>query len=706
MKELALLAMNETKDVVLLTDLDTHALLYINPAGMTQFQIPSDLDYSGQPCYRVLRGLDDFCPMCPLGKLRHDRFFDWEYYNPKVGRQFRAQGKLIEFKGRTVHFEMAYDVTELYDANLELQRRLHHDQALLDCIQTLALGTDHSQSLIQLLEKVCKYYEGERAYIFELDARKEHLKLSHEWCASGAPTHRDIIPSVPMEELSPWMTQFHTEAERILPDLYHISAQPPEIQRLLREHHITSLISAPLLLDGQIIGFCGVDQPKQIELGVELLRSVAVFMAADLGKRRMSKQMDRLTYEDSLTNTGNRWAFLASLQHLEEDPPRSLGMVFLDLNGLRVANVSKGRSYGDYLLRHTGDTLRTLFERQVYRVGGDEFTILCPNVTRQDFEGQLSLLIQVLRRDRELSVSVGSIWREGDAVDIEEMSSMSEELMHPDKQSYYRSRSEGSGDYLDTITHILLDELSRGEFFLYLQPKVDILTGQLMGAEALVRRRDAEGGTIPPVRFIPLYESEGIIRHLDLFVLDSVCALLAQWQAEGLLTPPIISINCSRVTMSEEGIVQEMQAICARHGISPHQIMVEVTERIGSLAQDELRVLMSQLIAAGFRISLDDFGAEYSNLALLSMVGFDEIKLDKSLVDHLEHSASSRTVVGHVISMCRELGGALIVAEGVETQGQKDLLLEYCCRVGQGYLFSRPMPVEEFCQKYIFTFME
>ena len=215
-----------------------------------------------------------------------------------------------------------------------------------------------------------------------------------------------------------------------------------------------------------------------------------------------------------------------------------------------------------------------------------------------------------------------------------------------------------------------------------------------MGAEALVRKKDENGGLIPPNKFIPFYEAEGVISHVDLFVLRSACTVMQQWLASGHTV--YMSVNFSRITLLEPDIVETIKEICRQYDVPTDLITIEVTESISKMDNDQLKELIETINDAGFSISLDDFGSKYSNLAILASMDFDEIKFDRSLVEALESNHKSRVVMESSVKMCRNLDGTSSLAEGIETKGQLDLLLDYQCDYGQGYYFSKPVPPEEF----------
>lgn len=218
---------------------------------------------------------------------------------------------------------------------------------------------------------------------------------------------------------------------------------------------------------------------------------------------------------------------------------------------------------------------------------------------------------------------------------------------------------------------------------------------KVYGAEALVRRQDATGKLIMPSRFIPLLEEENIIRHIDLFVLENVCRLLSEWKNKGYELIPV-SVNLSRITLMEDGIVETLVAICDRYGVSHALIDIEVTESISKMETSTLISLSKAIKSAGFTLSLDDFGSQYSDFAILTLVDFDMIKIDKQLIDQIVNNEKSRILLKHSINICREMNAVSSLAEGIESEKQHLLLKEFNCNYGQGYYYGRPVDVETF----------
>jgi len=266
--------------------------------------------------------------------------------------------------------------------------------------------------------------------------------------------------------------------------------------------------------------------------------------------------------------------------------------------------------------------------------------------------------------------------------------------MRAEKQTYDHTAYTGGHLLGATPAAEVLDEIAAGHFKVYYQPKVDLQKKTVIGAEALVRKIDKDGTVIPPGQFIPQYEALNVLMHVDLHVLDTTLATLRTLRDRGL--DLCISVNFSRSTLMMPDFVSRILSMCAQHGVPSSSIMLEVTETISTIDRDRLRDLLHEIRQAGLRLSLDDFGSKYSNTSILADIEFDEVKLDKSLVDDICHNTRSRTILKNLMGMCQELENTKVVAEGIETADQADLLTGFSCDCGQGFYFHRPMPYEQF----------
>lgn len=689
--------LDEMDHMVYLTDMDSYQLLYINEFGKQLYKISDEKEYMGKMCYQVLQGKDSPCSFCTNAQLREHGSHTWLNHNRKLDEYLIIKDKMIQKGRRNLRFETAYNVTSTEQQKKELETRLINEETLIRCIKTLEEHNDMETAIHKLLEIIANFYDGDCAYIFEVDTKDRIVRKTYEWRVVGKECSGDrIIPETRdekwLELLQGMSGVFITEDDKT----YEKEMKGYEV---LKFRNVSSLAAVPLTEKGKITGFIGVDHPRNNTQGLLLLKSVASFVLNDIQKRRMMKKLEQMSYIDNLTGLQNRNKFIQVLQEMEEYSVKNLGVVFLNLNGLKLANDSYGQKYGDQLICHAALALKGIFKKHVYRTGGDEYVVLCPDMSKQEFDQKIAVLRNETDHAGELNISMGAVWDPGKR-GIKEQIGYAEELMYIEKQSYYKKTLNVEYNRRSATAKKLLRDIKTGRFVVYLQPKVEIKTGRIIGAEALVRKTQKNGNLVMPDSFIPIYELENVISYVDLFVLEEACKIVKQWErsAPAVLS---VSVNLSRVTLMEKDIVDRILDICRTYDVEPSKICIEITESSSKIQLEELSRLAGEIIEAGFKISLDDYGTKYSNLAILSAIDFNEIKLDKSLIEGLETNEKSQVLVRYVILMCRTLNHMIPIAEGIETEGQIDILKNLGCSFGQGYYFSKPISVSEFFQRYL-----
>ncbi len=682
-----------------MSDLDTYELLYLNKIGKNTFGFISDEQYAGEKCYRVLQNREEPCEFCTNQQLELGKHHFWEYSNPLIGRRYSLCDSLVEVDGKAVRMEIATDISDHFEQVFKLENKLTMEETLVRCVQTLSgSNTAIGDSVGQLLAIVGEYFQSKRAYIFEFDELRQTATNTYEWCATGVPSQIEKLQEVDIADISRWLELFEEKGEVFISNLHQDVENSSNEYQHLQQQGIERLIAVPFSQGGEFVGFIGVDDPLEHIGNVALLKSVAVFILDDLQKHRLLQHLEFLSYIDSLTGVYNRHKYKEQLQLLEKTRLQHFGVVHVDINGLREANDIYGQEYGDYIVISVAELMKKALGEDVYRISGDEFIAVLCDIEEVEFERRVALLRELDKQDPRCSFSVGSVWKR-DGVQIAREVAYANELMYADKQLYYRDRESGGSTHRSGAVAQLLKELRAGQFTVYLQGKMNLKTGKISGAEALVRKFDEEGHVVPPLKFIPVYEHQRIIRHVDFFVLELVCQTIQSWLQQGQSIK--IAVNFSRITMLEHDVVEHIEKICAAYQIPHHLIDLEITESTEKMDNDILERKIVTLKQLGFSISLDDFGTQYSNLSILTSMDFSEVKLDKSLVDDLCVDYKSRVIVNHSIQMIRNIGSMTSLAEGVETKEQCDLLREYGCDYIQGYYFLKPMPIEDFWQTYL-----
>jgi diguanylate cyclase (GGDEF)-like protein/PAS domain S-box-containing protein len=428
----------------------------------------------------------------------------------------------------------------------------------------------------------------------------------------------------------------------------------------------------------------------------------------DITERRQAEaKISHMALHDSLTNLPNRLFFRQEVEtrlaHLGRD--QTFAVLCLDLDHFKNVNDTLGHPFGDKLLCRVAERLNGCLRRgdSVARLGGDEFAILQDSSAEPvDTTSLLARIIEVVGSPFELDghqvvigVSIGVAVAPTDATDPDQL------LKNAD-MALYRAKLDGRGTYrffehemdarMQARRALELDlrrAIVNGEFELYYQPLVDLVTEQITGFEALIRWNHPERGIILPADFIPLAEETALIVPIGEWVLRRACEEAAKWPSAIR-----VAVNLSPVQFKTQGLCQAVIHALARSGLAGSRLQLEITESVLLLNNESTVETLHQLRALGARISMDDFGTGYSSLSYLRSFPFDKIKIDRSFVHELSDNKESRAIIRAVVGLGSSLGMST-TAEGVETQEELDYMKRQGCTEAQGYFFSKPCPAKE-----------
>ncbi|GMA50692.1 hypothetical protein GCM10025857_20490 [Alicyclobacillus contaminans] len=409
---------------------------------------------------------------------------------------------------------------------------------------------------------------------------------------------------------------------------------------------------------------------------------------------------------DSLTGLMNRVAFEERLRSLMQSENARGAVLFLDLDGFKRINDSFGHQTGDLLLRKAAKRIRKAVGHSdaVCRVGGDEFLILLADVKHPgEVERMAKRVLQgferpfvILGRELLLSASIGISTFPDDGENPEVLVRCADNAMYQAKAmegNTYQFHSGPSSVRLGSLEYELQSAIESGSFELHFQPHYHLESSELAGLEALVRWRHPRKGLVLPGEFIPIAEGTGLIVPLGEWVLREVCAQIARWRQRGLHVPPV-SVNLSPVQFQHWNLVSMVTDALEQAELDGNAIRLEITET--TLVEDAERAVQSleALRALGIEVAIDDFGAGYCSLSYLSKLPVDVLKIDKSFVSDVVVNERNRIIVQTIVDMSRALG-IRVVAEGVEQEAQRDWLREIRCDFGQGFLFAKPLPIDQ-----------
>jgi len=475
-----------------------------------------------------------------------------------------------------------------------------------------------------------------------------------------------------------------------------VSSRTPDVVPGLPSQHAALLAGVAAALSLAVTRFMSRIERHLVDRADGLERSL----------RQANSDLQKIAYHDALTGLPNRLVFedklVAAVGRADQAKAR-LAVLFIDLDGFKPINDSFGHSSGDAVLRQVGDRLRRLSRSNdtMARVGGDEFLMLLEGEADEQTAAQvatrmlatLSEPYSIGSREVAVSCSIGIVF-------YPDGGTQTKLIARADAAMYAAKRSGGAcycffEPSMEADAHEQLDlqrdlrlALEKDELELYYQPKVDAHSGKVTAAEALLRWKHSTKGMIGPATFIPVAERFGLIGALGNWVIEDACRQSRAWRDKGLRMR--VAINLSAFQMRQDDLVERITTALARHRIDPSLLTCEITESVAMEDTRATQVTFKRLGDAGVHLSIDDFGTGYSSLSYLRKLPAEELKIDRSFVMDIETSADARAVVDAVIHLAHALG-LKVVAEGVETERQRDVLIQMGCDELQGYLFAKPM---------------
>jgi diguanylate cyclase (GGDEF)-like protein len=435
-------------------------------------------------------------------------------------------------------------------------------------------------------------------------------------------------------------------------------------------------------------------------------------MHYSIERKRYQVQLEHQANYDALTGLPNRNLLHDRLRQAvyQQRQPRAIAVVFMDLDHFKFVNDSLGHSTGDLLLKAMGERLRTVLREgdTVGRVGGDEFVLILMDQSNEEIiyramqriSAKVSEPITIDGKELHVSCSAGISLYPQDGRDVDTLLKNADAAMYRAKdhgrsnfQFYTSEMNERVSERL-ALENALRRALERNELALHYQQKVNLKTGEIVGAEALVRWLHPEWGLVRPARFIPLAEETGLIVSIGEWVLREACRQARAWLDAGL-QPGVVSVNLSLRQFRQEGLVRSVSRILEETGLDPAQLEMELTESMVMGNVDAAIAVLQGLKQLGVTLSVDDFGTGYSSLSYLKDLPIDTLKIDRSFVRDIGSGAEAEE--GVLAQAIISLGHALhlkVIAEGVETDAQLRFLRRHGCDEVQGFFYGEPVPPE------------
>ncbi|MHB8390109.1 MAG: putative bifunctional diguanylate cyclase/phosphodiesterase [Acidobacteriaceae bacterium] len=440
--------------------------------------------------------------------------------------------------------------------------------------------------------------------------------------------------------------------------------------------------------------------------------SVLVFRDVTVA-RALAAHISHLAEHDPLTGLPNRLLLRdrlgQAIMRANPDTDR-IALLFLDLDGFKHINDSLGHAVGDKLLQSVAKRLRDCIRTPdtVSRQGGDEFVVLLQDVREPEDAAVAAIRIlkavaevhSIDHHDLCVKASIGVSLYPEDGLDAETLIKNADTAMYQAKEHerhsyrFFKAAMNVRAVQRQSIEQDLRRALERHEFTLHYQPKSNLKTGKITGAEALLRWTHPKRGLTPPLQFIPIAEVTGLILPIGSWVLHEACKQARAWIDAGMHLATM-AVNVSALQFRKEGFLEDLTAILDETGLDPHVLELEVTESVLMVRIDHVTSILGTLRERGVRVSVDDFGTGYSNLSFIRKLPLDSLKIDQTFVRQITSIPRDTSIVNAIIGMGRSLK-LQVIAEGVETKEELDFLKLQECDEAQGFYFSQPVPANQF----------
>jgi len=601
----------------------------------------------------------------------------------------------------------AQDFTE----KKELEALLSGQNTIL---KMMAKGASYQEVLDEVVLFIESFTDGAQCSI--LIADQEGKRLLHGSSPNLPPAYNEAVHGMP---IGPTAGSCGTAAflrkSMVATD---IATDPlwEEYRSQALSYDLKACWSSPVFDDDQrVIGtfglyYCHTRSPREKDR--KIIQQATDLASLVIQHYRAKEKINFMAYHDALTGLANRRLFDERVEtaftETKVDEGEKLCLMFLDLDRFKYVNDSLGHSIGDTLLVYVSDKLSKSLGDGVFfsRQGGDEFTILLEHTTKEKAEAVAHNILKTLEEpfvidgtDIFITTSIGMSFYpdDGEKVDI---------LLSKADVAMYQAKKQGRNNY--QVYDVMLDRkaleklqienelrkaLERDEFVLHYQPIVNLCKNEIKGAEALIRWQNDRIGFVSPDQFIPIAEETGLIIPIGEWVLKTALLQLKEWHADGLegLT---VSVNLSIRQFYQPNLITMVKETLEVTGVERRFLTIEITESM-TMDVEAASVILQELKKLGVNISIDDFGTGYSSLSYLKRFPIDHLKIDRCFVEDIADNKSDENIATTIILMAHNLGLS-VIAEGVETERQLDLLKQHHCNEAQGYHFSKPVPGEEF----------
>lgn len=692
------IALDQRVDYTTIVDPVTKKILYMNEAGRNILGVSLE-QVQQMHCYELFKSSKSECGICEL-HANHAEVLSEE--DAKGLEKYIPHGKFILqsthtiWKGSAARSVTFLDVNDAPHVELCLESQMESQETFSKCWSLILESNSGDTEYEKILRVLTDYFDADCSAIVTKDM-DEYKELFEYHRNSGQGVAEGLRMSLGQDILE--QCEVLLDAEDFMRPR-HINEKLqdlPELAEALERKFVRNTMGIALRKFGDIIGIMMIINPRRNTSDYSMISRIGVFFGTDLVRKKLT---DNKTYEEDHDVMTKLWSrdFFNNTWQIDYLPifKNGMGIFTADIFSLKDINRQLGYNTGNDRIMELADLFRKVFTGySIFRYDDDQILAVCHNVEQKQFQKMIDYAKELLEA-LDFEVSYGFSWKPEPVV--WEAIAEAEEYMMIHRR-YLEKEHAAAKKLAKKIEKDIMQQIADGNFRMFLQPKVNIETRKTVGAEALIRLYHPEKGFISPAMFIPVLEQQNEVHLVDLFVLRRAFQFQKAARDAGREVVPI-SVNFSKNTIMYPKLMDFIQEQCETYGMPEGMILIEITETISNMDHMEVRNIAKILHDMGFSISMDDFGTQYSNMAVLTQFDFDTVKIDRSMIVNIESDAKSRTLLKHTVAMLKELGMEIII-EGVETEEQVEALAELGCEIVQGFVFGKPEPEEQFYELFM-----
>lgn len=691
------IVLDQMSDYYIIAEPSSKKILYMNKSARKVLGI-SLQKAQQQLCYELLQGRCKECNVCELYTnqvhvLNDEESLNLRQYIPDG--KFIVQSKYCTWKGEPARKISFLNINDAKHVKKSLEEQMEAQDAISRCWNIIYETDAQEVDYGKILKVINEYYDADCSAILTKDG-EEYKDVFEYHKSAGAAVAEGVKRSLKegvfpkMEVLideDGYMRRRHIEKKLL---------QNIDLIPTLEKGFVHSTMGIKLARRDEFVGILLVINPKHHAEDYNILKRIGIFFTTDLLRKKLS---DYKTYEethDILTKLWNRTYFGAWQAKFGSSFKKNYGAFTTDIMHLADINREFGYEDGNARIIAVADIFKRVFGGySIFRYDDDQMMAVCHNIDKAAFQKLVNYAKEQIE-ELDVEISSGYSWTaDGDIADVIREAN---DYLERDRERLLAENNE-DGKNFRHIENGVLEQIDKGNFRVFLQPKISIASGKTVGGEALIRLYDEVRGFVSPAFFIPLLEQRGAVYLIDLFVLQEVFRFQKKAIDEGREVVPI-SVNFSKNTLMFKWLLLRIKELSEEYPIPDGLIQIEITETISSMDHMMVNNIANSLRSMGFSVSMDDFGTKYSNMAVLTQFEFDTVKIDRSLLLDVERNKKNLTVLKHTLEMLKELGVETVM-EGVETAEQVEILRTLGCDMVQGYYYGRPEPMEKFYELFM-----